>query len=250
MSNHIHPTAKMGKNIKIGTNVIIEKNVKLGNDVTIGNNVVIYNGTCFGDNVFIMDNCVIGKQSVPPFREHKAFKIFRMPPVRFGSNIVIGTGSIIYAGSRIGDYFYSADSIIVREGCSIAKRVSIGKKAIVEHHVKLGEGTKLQSYALVGEGMKVGKDVFIGPFFNGTCDKFMDRLEEFVFQPPSIKDHARIGAHVVLMAGITVGKDSVIGAGAVVTKDIPDYCIAVGIPAKVVKEIPSSQRFRKEKIGV
>src|SRR3989304_2925359 len=156
-----------------------------------------------------MDNCVIGKQPTPPFREHAAFKTSKMPPVKFGSKIVIGTGSIFYAGSKIGDYFYSADAILVREGCVIAKHVSIGKKAIVEHHVKLGEGTKIQSFALIGEGMFVGKNVFIGPFFNGTCDKFMNRFEKFVFQPPKIKDHARIGAHVVMMAGTTVGKDSV-----------------------------------------
>lgn len=246
MSSYIHSTVRMGKKVKIGYNVIIKGKVVFGNNITIGDNVIIHGGTQFGNNIFIMDNCVIGKQPTAPFREHKTFKISKMPPTKFSSNIIIGTGSIIYAGSCVSDYLYTADSIIIREGCKIAKRVSIGKKVVVEHHVQLGEGTKLQSFSLIGEGMKVGKHVFIGPFFNGTCDKFMDRLEEFVFQPPRIKDYARIGAHVVMVAGTTLGKDTVVGAGAVVTKDIPDYSVAVGVPAKVIKRVPAKQRAKSK----
>jgi acetyltransferase-like isoleucine patch superfamily enzyme len=244
MPPKIHPTVKFGRKHRLGINVIIEEAVTFGENVIIGSNVIIRSGTSFGDDILIGDNCVIGKQPVPPFREHQAFKISRMPPLRLGSHAVIGTGGILYAGSVIGDYFYSADSFVVREGCRIADRVSVGKKAIVEHHVVLGEGTKLQSYALVGEGMTVGKNVFIGPFFNGTCDKFMDRLEEFVFQPPRIEDYVRIGAHVVLMAGVTLGEDSVVGAGAVVTRDIPPGRVAVGVPARVIKKLPPRERFQ------
>lgn len=245
MNNTIHPTVKMSGKVAIGGNVIIQKKVIFGHNVTIGNNVIIYEGSRFGSNIFIMDNCVIGKQPTPPFSEHKVFKIGRMPPVKFGSHTVIGTGSIIYAGSHIGDYFFAADNAIVREGCRIAQHVSIGKKAIIEHHVSIGKATKIQSFALVGEGMSVGKKVFIGPFFNGTCDKFMNRFEKFVFQPPLIADSARIGAHVVMVAGTKVGKDAVIGAGAVVTRDIPAYSIAVGVPAKVIKKVPASHRLKK-----
>lgn len=238
MENRIDPTAKMGKNLQLGLNIIIEKGVVLGDNVTIGHNVIIYQGSRFGDNVFIMDNCVIGKQPTPPFKEHEVFRISKMHPVKFGSNIVLGTGSIAYAGSDIGNYLYAADSVIIREGCKIGDNVTLGKNVIVEHHVEMGAETKVQSFGLVGEGMKIGKNVFIGPFFNGIGDKYMDRIEEFVFQPPCIKDCARIGAHVVLMAGTTVGKDAVVGAGAVVTKDVPDYCTVAGVPAKIINISP------------
>lgn len=232
----------MTNKISTGSNVIIKDGVVFGDNVEIGNNVIIYEGTIFGDNIRILDNCIIGKQPVPPFKEHGAFKISHVPPVEFGSNIIIGTASIFYAGSRIGDYFYSADRIIVRELVKIGNHVTIGKSSIVEHHVQLGDYTKIQSNALIGEGMVVEENVFIGPYFNGTCDKFMDRIEERVYEPPIIKRYARIGAHVVLMAGITVGEDSVIGAGAVVTKDVPSNCIVAGVPAKIIKENPFEQR--------
>jgi acetyltransferase-like isoleucine patch superfamily enzyme len=218
--------------------VVIENKVVFGDNIEIGNNVVIYAGSRFGNDIRIMDNAVIGKQPVAPFIEHEAFRISRVPGVIFGNGAVIGTASIFYAGSTIGDYFYAADRAIVRELVQFGCHVCIGKGAIIEHHVKLGDFTKVQSLALVGEGMRVGEHVFIGPYFNGTCDKFMDRLEERVFEPPKIKSYSRIGAHVVLMAGITVGKDAVVGAGAVVTHDVPDYCVAVGVPAKVVKKNP------------
>lgn len=243
-NNKVSSHVKFGKNYSLGNNVVIKEAVVFGNNVEIGNNVVIYEGSKFGDNIKILDNVIIGKQPVAPFKEHAAFKISHTPPIEFGSNIVVGTGSIFYAGSKIGDYFYSADRAIVRESAKIGKYVSIGKDAIVEHHVQIGDYTKVQSKALIGEGMVVEDHVFIGPYFNGTCDKFMDRIEERVFEPPRIKRYARIGAHVVLMAGITVGEDAVVGAGAVVTKDVPEYSVVVGIPAKVVKEIPFEQRKR------
>lgn len=236
---------KYGKGFKTGLNVIIGNNCVFGNNVEIGNNVIIYDGTIFGDNIRIMDNVVIGKHPMPPFKEHEAFKIKNVPPLKFGSHIVIATGSIFYAGSEMGNYLYTADMVIVRECCKIGDNVTIGKHAIVEHHVRLGNHTKLQSKALVGEGMQVGEHVFIGPYFNGTCDKFMDRLEEYVFQPPTIKDYARIGAHVVLLAGITVGEESVVAAGAVVTKDVPDYTIVAGVPAKFMKETPKRELKKK-----
>ena len=245
MSNEIATDVRFKKKFSLGNNVIIKSGVKFGNNVEIGNNVIIYEGSKFGDNIKLLDNVVIGKQPVAPFVEHKVFKISHTPPIEFGSNIIIGTSSIFYAGSKIGNYLYAADKVIVRECGQLGKHVSIGKDSIIEHHVHLGDSTKIQSKALVGEGMKVGKHVFIGPYFNGTCDKFMDRIEKFVFLPPEIKDYARIGAHVVLMAGVTVGMDSVVGAGAVVTKDVPDYSVVAGVPAGIIKENPPEQRFKK-----
>ena len=226
------------KRLSVGSHAVIERRVVFGRNVAIGNNVIIYAGTKFGDNIRILDNAVIGKQPVAPFVEHKAFAISKARPAVFGSNIVIGTGAIIYAGSRIGGYFYCADRAIIREQTRIGSRVSIGKNAVVEHHVRIGDSTKIQSFALIGEGMCIGRNVFIGPYFNGTCDKFMNRIERRVYEPPVIHDHARIGAHVVLMAGVTIGKDAVVGAGAVVTKDVPGYSVVVGVPARVIKMNP------------
>lgn len=243
--NKIAVKVKFGRNYSLGQNVIIKEGVAFGDKIEIGNNVIIYEGSHFGDNVKILDNVVIGKQPTAPFGEHGAFKISYMPPITFGDNITIGTASICYAGSKIGDYFFAADRIIIREAVEIGHHISVGKDSIVEHHVRIGDYTKIQSKALIGEGMVVGRHVFIGPYFNGTCDKYMNRFEEKVFEPPRIEDYARIGAHVVLMAGITVGQDSVVGAGAVVTKDVPDYSVVVGIPSRVLKKIPPEQRFKR-----
>lgn len=224
----------------LGENIVIGENVKFGNNVKIGNNVVIYDGTEFGDDIGISDNVVVGKQSIPPFRANE-YKIKMSPPPKFGSRIILGTGTIIYAGVKIGNNFYSADNVIIREDTVIGDYVSAGKQSVIEHHCKLGNNIKIQTGALIGEFMEIEDYAFIGPKMIGTCDKYMDRTPGSKFDPPIIKYGARIGASVVLNPGVVIGKEALVASGAVVTKDVPEYKIVMGIPARVIGDVPKEQ---------
>lgn len=234
---------QMQESPKKGKNVVIEEGVIFGSNVTIGNNVTIYKGTKFGDNIIVGDNVVVGKQPTPPFRKNE-YEMKEAIPAVFGSNVVIATNSIIYAGVKIGDFFYTADGVVVREDTVVGNYVSVGKHAVIEHHCKLANNIKIQTGALIGEFMEIEDYAFIGPKMAGTCDKYMDRTPGNKFSPPKIKFGARIGALVVLNPGVVVGREAVVASGAVVTKDVPDYKVVAGVPAKVIKDTPKEQQIK------
>lgn len=92
--------------------------------------------------------------------------------------------------------------------------------------------------------MIIEDHVFFGPLVTSMNDKYMDRAEE-TFKGPHVKRGARIGGNATLLPGITIGEEAVIGAGAVVTKDVGPYTVAVGVPAKPIKEVPKEQYLDK-----
>jgi UDP-2-acetamido-3-amino-2,3-dideoxy-glucuronate N-acetyltransferase len=94
--------------------------------------------------------------------------------------------------------------------------------------------------------MIIEDHVFFGGAVASTNDKYMGRTGN-QFNGPTIKSGARIGANATIMAGVTIGKETIIGAGAVVTNDIPDYKVALGIPARAVKDVPLDQRLNLKK---
>ena len=98
------------------------------------------------------------------------------------------------------------------------------------------------THSQVTGNMVIEDHVFFGGAVASTNDKYMGRTGN-QFNGPRVKSGARVGANATILAGVTIGKEAVIGAGAVVTTDIPDYKVALGIPARVVKDVPLDQRL-------
>ena len=118
----------------------------------------------------------------------------------------------------------------VGDNVEIGDNVKIGSLAHIDYNVKIGENTKIEGLAYIPPLSRIGKNVFIGPNAALTndpypmCDKMIG---------VTIEDGAIIGARAVIKAGVTVGKNSVVAMGAVVTKDVPPNSVVVGVPAKV-----------------
>ncbi len=119
----------------------------------------------------------------------------------------------------------------------VGPRVDIGKG-----HVSLGQRSSIGMGSRVPRGVKIGEDVMIGPELlvvptnhpvGLTGQRWIE--DDGGYRPPQIGDGAWIGARVILLPGVTIGRGCIIGAGAVVTKDIPDHAVAVGVPAKVIR---------------
>lgn len=141
----------------------------------------------------------------------------------------IDNGCTIGAGTKIWHFSH------IMTGCILGERCNIGQNVVVAPGVTLGSGVKVQNNVSVYTGVICEDDVFLGPscvFTNVVNPRaFVDRKQEF--RRTVIKRGASIGANAVIVCGHTIGRYAMVGAGSVVTKDVPDYALVFGVPAKM-----------------
>lgn len=139
-------------------------------------------------------------------------------------NVKIGDGTKIWHFSHI------------MSNCEIGEKCNIGQNVVISPGVKLGNGVKIQNNVSVYTGVICEDDVFLGPscvFTNVVNPRsFIERKTEY--RDTIIGKGASIGANVTIVCGHNIGKYALVGAGAVVTKHIPDYALVVGNPARIL----------------
>lgn len=150
-------------------------------------------------------------------------------------------------GTRIWHYVH------VRQGASIGSGCNIGRGVYIDAAVSLGNHVKVQNYVSIYEGVTIEDGVFVGPHAVFTNDKIPRAVtpqmtakaaDDWVLVPTRIKSGASIGANAVIVCGVTVGRWAMIGSGAVVTKDVPDYGLVVGNPARLIDYVcPDGHRL-------
>jgi len=162
-----------------------------------------------------------------------------MPPAPlFGNNCVISDDVEIGEGTRIGNFVLVRDKVTIGAGCLIGSYVDI------EGDVTIGDFVSLQSGCYLTRGVIVEAQVFCGPRLLTLNDKTISYLRSaltFNRAAPRILRAARVGGGCVLLPGVTVGENALVGAGSVVTHDVPDRAIALGNPARVVGTVPDDQ---------
>ncbi|MDO8885568.1 acyltransferase [Candidatus Oleimmundimicrobium sp.] len=243
----IAASAKTGSNFKTGQNVVIYEDVKIGSNVILGNNVIIYEGVQIGDNVTIADNAVLGRQ--PKLAPTSTAKVEgRLSPLEIGSGCSIGTGAIIYAGTKLGENVTVADLATIREKVVIGDFVVVGRGVAIENEVSIGDYTKMQTNSYITAYSILEDHVFIAPMVTFTNDNYMGRTEKRLkeMKGAHVKRGARIGGNSILLPAIEVGEESFIAAGSIVTKDVPAYKLVMGIPARVVRDVPEEELLKNQ----
>lgn len=193
--------------------------LEIGENVKLGKNVKILPHAYVGDNCEIGDNTII---QYGAFIEHDC---------TIGNNCRIGTHTVLRRGTNIGD-----SSIF-------------GSLSASEGNNYIGNHVTIHTQCHITEGIAIEDWVFIAPEFVGanTIRIFHGRKNiPLVKEAPHIKFGARIGVNVTILPRVTIGREALIGAGAVVTKDVPDFAIAFGAPAKVHGEVPEEERYPEE----
>ncbi len=155
-----------------------------------------------------------------------------------GDGAVLRSHTVIYCGCRIGANFQTGHGALVREYNEIGDDVSIGSGSIVEHRVKIGRGVRLHSHVFVPEFTVLEDDCWLGPNVVLTNARYprSPRAKESLVGP-HIEKQAKLGANVTVLPGVRIGENALVGAGSVVTKDVPPGAVVVGNPARVINHI-------------
>lgn len=161
---------------------------------------------------------------------------------RIGRNCLVRTGSVIYEDCELGDDVELGHNVLVRERTVIGRGTTIGTGAIIEGQCRIGERVSVQSNAFLPLLTVIEDDVFIGPRVVITNDKY-PKSRRIV--PTVVKRGAVLGANATLIAGVTVGEEAVVAAGAVVTRDVKPGKLVAGVPAREVGDVADYKAKKK-----
>jgi acetyltransferase-like isoleucine patch superfamily enzyme len=211
-------------------NVFISPKAKLGTHVRIGDNTTIYDNVEIGDNSTICNDSVIGEPLAAYYRDAN----YTNPVTTIGADSLVRSHCIIYAGCTIGPHFSSGHRVTIREQSQIGEYCSIGTLSDLQGHVTIGRHCRLHSNVHIAQGCSMGDFVFLYPFSVMTNDP---SPPSFDIKGGHIGHYTQVGVHAVVLPGMKVGENCLIGANSVVNRGVPDFSLALGDPIKVVMDI-------------
>lgn len=145
----------------------------------------------------------------------------------------VDEGVTLGKGTKVWHFCHIQRGATLGENCSLGQNVNIGPG------VKIGNGVRIQNNVSVYEGVEIEDNVFLGPSCVFT-NVLMPRADQSVhgkYERTLVREGASLGANCTIVCGHTIGRRALVGAGAVVTKDVPDYAIVAGVPAKIIGKV-------------
>lgn len=227
---------KISQNAKIGNNVVIKEGVIIEDNVVIGDNCYIDYGTIIKENVVIGKNSFIGARCILGefLNDVILNKANENPELLIKENAVIRSESIIYGGVKIDRNFQSGHRVTIREYAEIDENVNIGTLSDIQGYCKIGKYTRLHSNVHIGQKSEIGEYVWIFPYVVLTNDPMPPSNE---LKGVTVKNFAVICTGSVVLPGVEVQENSLIGASTNVTKDVMKNTIVAGNPAKLMGNI-------------
>ena len=207
---------------------------------------IVYEGTVLGEGVKVLEGAVVGKQ--PTLSPRSTAKREPLPPATIGDGTIVSTGAIVFAGSAVGARVILGDQSCVRERVEIGDDVVLGRGSYIENDTTVGALTKIQAEAYITAYSTLEDNVFIAPCVVTTNDNWMGRTEKRFGKVigPTIRRGARVGGGAILCPGVEIGEEAFVGAGAVVTKDVPARKVVVGNPARVLRDVPDEELLENQ----
>jgi UDP-2-acetamido-3-amino-2,3-dideoxy-glucuronate N-acetyltransferase len=126
--------------------------------------------------------------------------------------------------------------------CKIGKNCKIDAYVYIEENVEIGSNCKIRPFVFIPTGVIIEDNVFIGPNVTFTNDKYPRVRGEWSLLPIRVKRGASIGANSTILAGVTIGENALVGAGSIVTKDVPSNAVVAGNPARIIRYKDKNKR--------
>jgi len=152
-----------------------------------------------------------------------------------GPHAVVRAFSVIYAGSSIGSHLETGHNVVIREENRIGDHLSIWNNSTIDYGCVVGDRVRIHCNVYVAQFTTIEDDVFLAPGVMIANDPHP--LCSVHLQGPTVRRGARVGINVTLLPGVVIGEDALVGAGAVVTKDVPARAVVVGNPARVISSV-------------
>lgn len=223
--SYISKTAIIQDGVKLGENVVLEDNVE------VGTGTIIYPNVTIGRNTYIGPYSIIGEPTLNFYKDKINFK---SKNTFIGENSIIRSNTIIYENVKIGNKFQCGHRITIREETEIGDNCSIGTLCDIQGKVVIGNYVRLHSNVHIGQLSRIKDYVWIYPYVVLTNDPYppMGKLKGV-----TIEEYAQVATLSVVMPGITIGKNSLVGANTLVRKNVPDETVVVGNPGKEICSI-------------
>ena len=241
---HVAGDAVLGAGAEVAPGAVIHSGARIGSGASIGSGTVVHAGTEVGDECVIEDLVVLGKR--PRLRAGSSAGGSELSALVLEAGVKVCCGAIVYAGTRIGAGAIIGDQAQVRERSTIGERSVVGRGSAIEFGVSVGSRVLIQTDVYVTAGSVVEDDVFLAPGVMTTNDNTMSR------HPPSeslrgatFRRGCRVGGAAVLVPGVEIGPEAFVAAGSVVTRDVGEREVVIGMPARVVRRVPDEDLLER-----
>lgn len=212
----IHPSVLMGSNVTLGANV------------SIGPGSVVHDNVQIGADSIIGANVILGEPLAAYYSDPGSYV---NPILRIGRNAVIRSGCVIYAGCEFGDNFATGHATVIRERTKVGHYSRIGTHSDIQGECQIGNYVRIHSNVITSQNVRIHDFVWILPHCV-LADCPHPPSEELF--PATVEAYAVIAANSVILPGVTVGADSLVGASSVVSHDVAPGAVVIGQPAKQV----------------
>ena len=222
----------------ISEKAVIYQGAVIEQDAVIHDFAVIYPDVRIQSGAEIFEHCVVGRPPKSPGCTSRKLSGEYQTTV-IGEGAVLSPGCVVYAGVSIGKHTLLGDHCSIREECSVGDYCLISRNVSVNYHTVIGSYTKIMDNTHITGNMVIEDHVFISALVATTNDNTMGREEyhEGHVKGPYIKRNATIGAGANILPNVVVGENCIVAAGAVVTRDVLDHKVVMGVPGKVVRDV-------------
>lgn len=200
----------------------------------------VYGTSVIGKDTVILENVILGypehRVLMEILKQDKEIEDFDFPGCSIGPNSIIRAGSTIFSSVKTGKNFKTGHNVMIRENTQIGDNVLIGTNVIIDGNVKIGNNVSIQGNVYIPTNVVIEDNVFIGPCAVLANDKYPIR-KKYELQGPILRKGASIGANATLLPGVEIGEGAMVAGGALVTKDVPPWKLAIGTPARI-QELP------------